>query len=96
MFPDKEGLFIPSIIGSAKFLFTQHFEVKSSFKNFIHNHFYNPVFLLGKGYGQRSLVDYSPWGCRLDMTDHTCTHTVLEESLLCPHFPFGETETAGQ
>ena len=24
-----------------------------------------PVFLDGKFHGQRSLVDYSPWGCRV-------------------------------
>ena len=29
-----------------------------------------PVFLLGEFYGQRSLVGYSPWGCKvLDMTE---------------------------
>jgi len=28
-----------------------------------------PVFLPGKSHGQRSLVGYSPWGCKkLDMT----------------------------
>ena len=31
-----------------------------------------PVFLLGKFHGQRSLVGYSPGGCKeLDMTRHT-------------------------
>ena len=30
-----------------------------------------PVFLPGESYGQRSLVGYSPWGCKeSDMTDH--------------------------
>ena len=38
-----------------------------------------PVFLPGKFYGERSLVVYSPWGCKeSDMTDwlseHTCNH----------------------
>ena len=29
-----------------------------------------PVFLPGESHGQRSLVDYSPWGCKeSDMTD---------------------------
>ena len=29
-----------------------------------------PVFLPGKSQGQRSLVDYSPWGCKeSDMTE---------------------------
>ena len=23
-----------------------------------------PVFLLGESHGQRTLVDYSPWGCK--------------------------------
>ena len=31
-----------------------------------------PIFLPGKSHGQRSLVDYSPWGHReLEMTTHT-------------------------
>ena len=30
-----------------------------------------PVFLPGEIYGQRSLVGYSPWGCKkLDMIEH--------------------------
>ena len=34
------------------------------------------VFLPAESHGQRSLVDYSPWGLReLDTTEHTCTHT---------------------
>ena len=42
-----------------------------------------PVFLPGESHGQRSLADYSPWGCKeLDMTErlihtHTHTHTTL-------------------
>ena len=32
-----------------------------------------PVSLPGKSYGQRSLVGYSPWGCKeSDATEHTC------------------------
>ena len=35
-----------------------------------------PVFLPGKSHGQKSLVGYSPWGCKeLDTTEHTHTHT---------------------
>ena len=36
-----------------------------------------PVFLLGQFHGQRSLGDYSPWGCKeSDMTECVCTiHT---------------------
>ena len=39
----------------------------------------HPVFLPGKCHGQRSLVGYSPWGCKaLDTTEHAwtrlCTH----------------------
>ena len=35
-----------------------------------------PVFLLGKFHGQRSLEDYSPWGCKeSDITEHAHTHT---------------------
>ena len=34
-----------------------------------------PVFLPGKFHGQRSLVGYSPWGCKeLDTTGHTHMH----------------------
>ena len=34
------------------------------------------IFLPGKSHGQRSLVGYSPWGCKgSDMTEHVCTHT---------------------
>ena len=34
-----------------------------------------PVFLPGEFHGQRSLVDYSPWGRKeLDMTEHTHTN----------------------
>ena len=28
-----------------------------------------PVFSPGKSHGQRSLVDYSPWGCERDTTE---------------------------
>ena len=35
-----------------------------------------PIFLPGKFHGQRSLVGYSPWGCKeLDMTERLSTHT---------------------
>ena len=35
-----------------------------------------PDFLPGKFHEQKSLVDYSPWGCKqLDMTEYTYTHT---------------------
>ena len=35
-----------------------------------------PVFVPGKSHGQRSLADYSPWGCKeSDTTEHTHTHT---------------------
>ena len=34
-----------------------------------------PVVLPGKSHGQKTLVGYSPWGCKeLDMNDHTHTH----------------------
>ena len=33
-----------------------------------------PVFLSGESHGQRSLVDYNPWGCKeSDMTEHAHT-----------------------
>ena len=32
-------------------------------------------FLPGESHGQRSLVGYSPWGCKeSDMPEHACTH----------------------
>ena len=35
-----------------------------------------PVFLPGESHGQRSLVGYSPWGCKeSDTIEHTHTHT---------------------
>ena len=35
-----------------------------------------PVFLTGKFHRQRSMVGYSPWGCKeSDMTEHTPTDT---------------------
>ena len=37
-----------------------------------------PVFLHGESHGQRSLVGYSPWGCKeLDTTEHTHTICLL-------------------
>ena len=34
-----------------------------------------PIFLLGKSHGQRSLADYSPWGCtELDTTEQLRTY----------------------
>ena len=33
-----------------------------------------PVFLPGKFHGQRSLVGYSPWGCKRVGHDLVCTH----------------------
>ena len=33
-----------------------------------------PIFCPGESLGQRSLADYSPWGCKeLDVTEATCT-----------------------
>ena len=35
-----------------------------------------PVFLLGESHGQRSLMGYSPWGCKeSDMTEHMAHST---------------------
>ena len=45
-----------------------------------------PVILPGKFHGQRSLVGYSPWGCKeSDMTEqlHSLTHTVLDYWFTC-------------
>ena len=38
-----------------------------------------PVFLPGESHGQRSLVGYSPWGCKeSDMTELLSTYIMLE------------------
>ena len=41
-----------------------------------------PVFLPGEFYGQRSLVGYSPWGCKeLDMTERLTNTSGLVTNL---------------
>ena len=50
-----------------------------------------PAFVPGKFHRQRSLVDYSPCGCKeLDMTEytHTHTHTHTQRHLLRPKMEF--------
>ena len=39
-----------------------------------------PIFLPGKSHGQRSLVGYSPWGCRIRHNWVTKRHTVADQS----------------
>ena len=51
------------------------------------------VFLPGESQGQRSLVGYSPWGCKeldtTEATEHTHTHTYKErEREKCLFIPF--------
>ena len=42
-----------------------------------------PVFLSGESHGQRSLVDYSSWGCKeLDMTEHTFIIVLFNASFI--------------
>ena len=52
-----------------------------------------PVFLLGEFHGQRSLVGYSPWGCKeLDMTvcsTNTGTHIDLNKLFSSSYWYFG-------
>ena len=40
-----------------------------------------PVFLPGESFGQRSLVDYSPYGCKeadtTEVSEHACTQALL-------------------
>ena len=42
----------------------------------------NLVFLPGESHGQRSLVDYGPWGHKesdtTEVTEHTCKHNGLK------------------
>ena len=39
----------------------------------------SPVFLPGESHGQKSLVGYSPWGCKesgaTEVTERACAHT---------------------
>ena len=56
-----------------------------------------PVFLLGKSHGQRSLMGYSPWGCKeLDMTERLSTHTHHWSGLLWKVGELGMEQKAGQ
>ena len=42
-----------------------------------------PVFLPGKFHGQRSLVDYSPWGGKeSDMTEHIINNHLPQKHLI--------------
>ena len=46
------------------------------------------VFLLGNFHGQRSLADYSPWGCKeLHTTEHAHAHTTGHLETISP-FPY--------
>ena len=53
-----------------------------------------PTVLPGKFHGQRSLVAYSPWGCKeLDSTEHTHTNeTDILISVLVPWLSFSEVK----
>ena len=51
-----------------------------------------PVFLPGKSHGQRSLEGCSPWGCKVSMTEHTCSVSccwvwVVVIVVVFPHLP---------
>ena len=57
-----KGFYLPSILFSPS-VFIYIWKVEKTF-------------LPWKSYEQRSLVGYSPWGCKQsDMTEHNCTHT---------------------
>ena len=46
-----------------------------------------PVFLPGVFHGQRSLVDYRPWGCKKsDMTEQPTLHLELKKHCFCTHY----------
>ena len=46
-----------------------------------------PVFLPGKSHGQRSLVGYSPWGCKRSLTQLSNWTTTISMHHLPPQFP---------
>ena len=49
-----------------------------------HLSFISAVFLPGKSQGQRSLVCYSPWGCKeSDMTEYACMSHLCIYSVTC-------------
>ena len=49
-----------------------------------------PVFLLGKSHGQRSLVGYSPWGCKeIDRTEGLSTQREIKMEILMLSLPTG-------
>ena len=57
-----------------------------------------PIFLPGKSHGQRSLVGYIPWACRVqrDLVTNTFTFTALqtgEASAMSPTFTLGKDHT---
>ena len=43
-----------------------------------------PVFLLGKSHGQKTLVGYSPWGCKRVGHDFSTKQQLRSESLSKP------------
>ena len=44
-----------------------------------------PVFLPKKFHGQRTLVGYSPWGCKeSDTAQHACTHAIISTLVFTP------------
>ena len=54
-----------------------------------------PGFLPGKSHGQRSLVGYSPWGCKeLDMTEHVCV-LVISTYFLQQNVAYNRKPTPG-
>ena len=60
-----------------------------------------PIFLPGKLHGQRSLVRYSPWGCKeLDMTEcahtHTFTHRHIYGKVTSLGFWFSDSHSGNQ
>ena len=58
-----------------------------------------PVLLFGKSHGWRSLVGYSPWGCKeLDMTEQLHFHFYSQgpeqkSRIYSPVFPYGEGDS---
>ena len=75
----KQKYFFTSKISFPDFFTNLRTYIPSSAKGLRELHTFL-LFLPGESHGQRSLVGYSPWGCKeLDMTERWSTHTLAPD-----------------